>query len=387
MSATAQPAIAAAATAAAPAIDKRVYYFTDRLSAELRICIYEHVFGPAARAQRIWVKKPSKSPDQLRAEDERDIVTLSGSIPPAELQMIDTNIFAVNRLIHNESIEAFYDNKIISASFVELGRLFNLGYPPPLFRDVEIKSCHLPFPSGSVRSLLQKTSVLSRLRSLTIRSDYLARTRPESEHTTVRQFVESNGLGNVICTDIGKFTLTGRFSNSSTFGDITFINNKILQMWPRVAQTPDDFNVHKEVWDQMKDCEAVTSASNLLTWATHRSLRLWIGMIQRCALIAPGGSMEDIPIDEAVELVQFCESVVGTMVIPIGIPIHKLGPTDHPEILEEVTEMVAENIQTYRVDGPEGTRYREPRWVELGCECELSRQSRYQIQRKKSDQE
>lgn len=368
-------------------------YFTDKLSAELRIHIYKLVFGPGERAQRAPAARrlqEEATPSEESEDDTddiqivtEDITHLTDLVPPIELQPIHTNIFAVNRLIHDESIEAFYNNKIISATFGDFDRLLRLEYPCRLFRDIEIVACNFGWRAEYLRGLLRATRGLPRLRSFTILSDSLTCTGPLEDQTTVRQFVEQHDLGDgLLCTDVGRYKLGGEFSK------IAIVNKKLLQMWSGVRDTPDKFDAIQEVRKLVDAAEVSTSEINLMGWATHTSLRLWVGMVQRYFDRLEPGIMQapdvEVPPREESQLTAFWHSCSTNLSVPRDKPLYQLDSTDNPKLLEQITEMLSINLQSYYMITPHGEHFRQPRWVELGCECELLRQSMHEAKVKKA---
>lgn len=345
-------------------------YLIDKLSPEVRIRIYQFIFGPGARAHRI---EPTKRTFATVAPSPLE--SLVDLKPFDTIQCISTDIFAVNKLIHNESIEAFYNNKVISATFVEFERLMSLDYLRQLIRDVEIIHCNHTNPDGIVPRVLLSAQSLPRLKTFTILSEYLARTGTGEDHTTVREFSVTHGLGSVECTDVGKYKLCD-YSDK-----ITITNSKILRMWPSVVSTPDDFDALKEVMTLIDACDVNTALSNMMAWASRTSLRLWVALLQKCIDRLDHPNMyDDMPPNETTALNSFCNSLMEWSYAREEMPLHKLRSTHDMHLLDNVTEMLSVNIQSYciRPSLDSELETQEPRWVELGHESELQRQSRSQ---------
>lgn len=270
-----------------------VCYFTDKLSAEIRVRIYGFVF-PEARARRI---NPVELPTQdgnAHLSSKASLANIDSNpgdasqVAPDAKQRIATDIFAANKLIHKESIEAFYDTTIISATFEEFDHLLDLSYCHSLIRNVEIVSCNTQlYRARYVSDLLLDAQELPRLKTFTILSDCLTPTGAFSTHTIVRQFAISHGLGPVSCIDIGEYRLDGQFKG------ITFTHRKLSKLWPQVASTPDDFAALKDVMSLVEG--SVSGAlSNVMAWGAHTSFRLWIGLLQEFFDLSQDMSFQDI---------------------------------------------------------------------------------------------
>jgi len=109
--------------------------FLDKLAPELRVCIYEHVFGPQ---KTIKLKNSFASLgifcdtlDQSGHEHgERTTETL-----------IECSILATNKFIFQEAIQVFYHNKTIRATFPELKQLLWHECFPTHVESIEIADC------------------------------------------------------------------------------------------------------------------------------------------------------------------------------------------------------------------------------------------------------
>lgn len=367
-----------------PATTTPLCYFTDKLSAEIRIRIYQYVF-PCARARRF---KPTDVPISNEDSPPSSLapsLELEGSQKDpmqAALQVVNqrvsTEVFAVNKLISAESLEAFYDNTVISATFEEFESLTRLLYTCPLIRDVEILSCNSkPYPDGYIPGLLIATQSLQRLKSFTIISDFLTPTGNSEGHTTVRQFAADLCLGPVICTDIGKYKLCGQLDG------ITFAHEQLLQMWPQVTNTPEEFDALDQVRAVLSESSLNAVLSNIMAWGAHTSLRIWVGLLQQFSDRLLEENID--PSAGLFELGAFKDSLVGEIVLPRNFQLRELGTSDNTVLLERVTEMFSVNIQSYVLTlTDEEDVIMRPRWVELGNESEIERQVTYQAKRREA---
>lgn len=261
---TAARAITASAPPSPPDITP-VCYLTDKLSPENRIRIYQFVFGPGKNAQRMdsrddhglprhsgyqepcrcencLIRNPDSQSDgsckiethEAQAHDQSISGHSTSDALPDHLQLIHTEIFAVNKLIHGEAIEAFYNNKIVIATFDEFDRLLDLEYPRKLIRDVEIVFDGPGYHSVDyIPQVLRETQTLPRLRYFAINCDNMSSSYSRRQHVTVREFAELHNLGGLVCTGIGKYKLGGKFDK------ITLGYSMLAHMWPRAASTPE----------------------------------------------------------------------------------------------------------------------------------------------------
>jgi hypothetical protein len=227
-----------------------------------------------------------------------------------------------------------------------------------------------------VLETVQNAQCLPQLKSLTILADHLS----PFAHVpiTVRAFAEACCLGEVVCTAVGVYTVTGRHSK------VTIIHGDILVMWPTVASTPTEYDALEEVnnilaWWNITNAPChrmdVGYEAKLIPWASHTSLRLWVALAQRCLyLTTPTGITGVHPEcskDEDTKLTWFTSSLETNLREKVfdglSTPLQKLGPGSDPHILEVFTEWLAVNVRNYWEGNMDhGFEATKPQWVELG---------------------
>ncbi|CZT15016.1 uncharacterized protein RCC_00929 [Ramularia collo-cygni] len=348
----AQPVTMNGASSATP-LTAPVCYLTDKLSSEVRIRIYEYIFS-GARARRIEPARRAtlgehrqKSSLVPRSDSSRHRLFPSHScryLLQAGEKRVSTNIFAVSKLIHNESIESFYNTTIISATWEEFHLLLTLGYPRSLIRNIEIVSCNSqPGFGGYVHYLLSEARNIAATQDIY----YLER------------------------------WLHGQFDG------IRFTHQKILRMWPEVINTPEGYDALREVGILLQESMVGGMFSNLAAWGAHTSFRLWVGLLQQLSDHWCRGYFP--PYQSIFSFVSFSQTWVGKrMTLPKGFQMHKLGPSNHPRLLEDFTEMLSVHTQSYKLhfrgedEREVYSEIRRPQWEELGDESELKYEAYHQ---------
>ncbi|KAK4624328.1 hypothetical protein CLAFUW4_05418 [Fulvia fulva] len=349
-------------TSSAPAKKKKVCYIIEKLSAETRINIYKHIFGSDSHAS-------------FAPLDSSEGVATSDS-PTA----IPTAIFAVNRQLHDEALETFFNNKVIQVTFSQLEDLLQQTSFQAFVRDIEVMACDQAHEARAVQNVLIKVQGLPRLRSITILSDYLAFTGAPDKHVTVRQWTSAVGLGIPTCTDIGRYQLHGAYSK------VQFHHSKILAMWPNVRTTPDDYDALGEAEEIQHHWSIAEYVSNLMAWSSHSSLRLWVGLYESAKAHAASEDAADLDDNEALHKGMSFGSWLRIIThrrpdVPFtlrgqdsAVPLRDLGAQHDPITLESATELLAMNIATYTKTGDleygPGDEYTKPRWSELGEKSE-----------------
>ncbi|EGP88823.1 unnamed protein product [Zymoseptoria tritici ST99CH_3D7] len=246
-------------------------YFLDRLSPEIRCSIYEYVFGPTKHVQRL--------PERREGLDDVG--------PPiydrywnrqGENSLISTGILAVSEFVHAEALDTLYKSKVIRTTFDGFNSLMYLEGHGDLVRNVEIKDCDRSTNWRGDRDVLieavQDAQFLPQLKTFTIMTEYL---RPHWEAVaTPRLFARAVGLGEVVCTGIGRYRVAGRYNK------VTFANTQICQLWRKVVDTPEDYDAYAEVKSIIAEWNIDGDEEEIIAWASHSSFRLWIALIQRC---------------------------------------------------------------------------------------------------------
>lgn len=365
---------------------------TEKLSAEMRIMIYQHLFGAGKYAKLIETQCNSNETDG--EEEEEGQKSSGGAESHAADMKLCTSIFAVNKQLHDEALEAFYNNKTIRVTFQQLQRLADTPDAAYFIRDIEITHCLDAIPK-EIHLSLKAALRLPRLRSITILSDCISEGIHSSANMTVRGYVTLVNLGEVVCTDIGRYKLQGRFA------PVQFAHRKILKMWPNVASTPDDFDVIAEIKEVSRHWEIVSDpAVNLESWASHRYLRIWVALWQHALKFgAKGIALPPLETTNSPRtIISITNWVEGSLMHPEEalevfakykhptIAIHQLGPEHHSRLLEYVTEELSMNIGAYYraelINHDFVARLEKPKWAELGegswGEEEVQRQDKNQ---------
>ncbi|PPJ51976.1 hypothetical protein CBER1_10699 [Cercospora berteroae] len=370
--------------------------FLDKLSAEIRVQIYGHVFREADHVQT----GASYRCKHYNHREEGDEPTEAF----VEQSFIESPIMATNKQIHGEAVDTFYNEKIIRLTFTQLdvalgalasgnSRSLDKTRYMEMARHIEIVQCKSA-RRDSVQRCLARLHLLPRLKSFTVLTEFLTTVGPPSEHYTAQQWAADMGLSGLVCVDIGKFD----FKDDSKLAKVQLLNSKLVRMWPAVKSTPEDYDPVKEVARLRKEWAMSASVSNLYSWASHTSLRLWVAMHEALVVYAADKEAgddtanqdlgDDHFIDWMRSTVQRGPSFTHFVNRPRGgISTHVLGPQHDPARLEAATELLAMNITSYRLhaeDLEEGFPFRityaSPSWPELGgVDIGAERSEQYRI--------
>lgn len=211
-------------------------------------------------------------------------------------------------------------------------------------------------------------------------SDCLAKPATGRKRQSVHTFAALTGLGQVVCTDIGRYKLLGPFTS------VQFAHSKILKTWPGVKSTPDDFDVFAEFKKASHEWViAGDAAINIESWASQTSLRLWVALWEEVLEYAEMG--EELPELEAsgsprsrFSLSNWAHNCSANpedvlQLLPKDdsgvVKIHQLGPEHSSSSLSYVTEFLALNIEAYYrsyigADFVLMSEIDKPKWAELG---------------------
>jgi hypothetical protein len=85
--------------------------FLKKLAPELRVFVYDHVFGPSKAI------KPENNTSSLGIDNQRAVPLGREQI---RLTSVECSILATNKLIFWEAIQVLYHNKTVRATFPEL---------------------------------------------------------------------------------------------------------------------------------------------------------------------------------------------------------------------------------------------------------------------------
>jgi hypothetical protein len=232
-----------------------------RLPPELRIMVYQEVFGPTGVITPMLHSQTALSGDQLLQP---------GVYIKAQVQ---TSLLVTNKGISEEALETLYRGRIVRGSIIQLQMLLCNDDFRDLVREIEIDDQFTKFRNHHFAHMfLLRIQVLPRIRSITILSDKFALTQHNGRsYITAREFATMMHLGEATCVDIGRFQLSGKFSQ------IHIVNRKLVKMWPNVASTPEDYDVYADVLglDSVND-RCILSMCNGVAWAAHTSLRRWV---------------------------------------------------------------------------------------------------------------
>jgi hypothetical protein len=238
--------------------------FLNKLSPEIRLSIYSHVFGPSL------VIKPSSSDTALgmKKRPPMDTVHL-----PQTNTLLDASILATSRFIYNEALPVLYKDKIVRGTMRELKQLIELIDFIEYVRHIEIADCISSYQDGDFHFTLIRLLSLPVIRSLTILSDCLY-IQENGVTFTVPQFCEQANLGEVTCVDIGRYQLHGKFSK------FQFAHRRLVQMWPSVQNTPEDYDAFEGLESMQKKWPSRNDMLNRIPWYLQTSLRCWIALLE-----------------------------------------------------------------------------------------------------------
>ncbi|PIA94330.1 hypothetical protein CB0940_07967 [Cercospora beticola] len=348
--------------------------FLDKLSAEIRVQIYGHVFGEATHVRL--------APDHNLTNDTNG--DAESSKASHKSFPVETSIMAANKQIHEEAIETFYNKKTICLTFAQLHTALEAldsgaSHHLDMARRIEIVGCKSA-RVASVHYCLFRLHLLPHLKSLVILTEYLTTMGHPDLHCSAQQWIADMGLSGLVCIDIGKF----EFKDDSKLAKVQLLNSKLVRMWPAVKSTPEDYDPVKEV-ARLRDEWAMSGfVSNLYSWASHTSLRLWVAMHEALVVYAADKEADDTTVTQDLEDDHFIDWMRSTVQRGPsfthfvnrprgGISMHALGPQHDPARLEAATEFLAMNITSYKLhaeDLEEGFPFRityaSPSWPELG---------------------
>jgi hypothetical protein len=104
---------------------------------------------------------------------------------------------------------------------------------------VEVADCIKDFNADDFAPNLLKLQALPRNRSTILLSDCLGWIESdEKDYVTVKEFAMMAGLGDFLCVDIGRFSVSGKFEQTQTNGP-----QQAGEDVPEVVNTPEQYNV------------------------------------------------------------------------------------------------------------------------------------------------
>jgi len=212
-------------------------YFTDKLSTETRVQIYEYIFGSAAHAKKLFQQTSSASGQTYK--DERLML-----FEPAKVisKPFDTSIFSVSKQTSAEALDTFFGSKTIRVTFDQLLYSRDAEYVPFL-RKIDF----VAWKQGKdqVQAAVDMALRLPRLKSVIILSDGLSWVPELKDSMTVRDWARGAGIGDVVCVDVGKYELLGRYKG------IKIVNTRLRSLWSRTPNMPegiDPSDAAQKVW-------------------------------------------------------------------------------------------------------------------------------------------
>jgi len=256
--------------------------FLDKLSSEIRLSIYSHVFGLSL------VIKPSSSDTALgmKKHPPEDTVYL----PEADTS-ISSSILATSKFVFNEAIPVLYKDKIIRGTTRDLEQLLDNATFTEHAQYIEIAECISTYHDADFHSMLCRLQSLPKVRSLSILSDCLY-FQGNGRTFTVAQFCEEANLGGAICIDIGKYRLDDKYS------DFQFAHRRLVQLWPNVQSKPGNYDPFKDLESMQSKWPSQDDVLNRIPWYLQTSLRCWVGLFERYSNTESIRDLEphDIPI-------------------------------------------------------------------------------------------
>ncbi|GIZ45720.1 hypothetical protein CKM354_000887500 [Cercospora kikuchii] len=343
--------------------------FLDKLSAEIRVQIYGHVFGEATHVR--------PAPDQSLANDSNG--DEESSEASHELVLMETSIMATNKQIHEEAAETFYNKKIIRLTFAQLDMTLEVlesgnTHHLDIVRRIDIVECKSA-RVASVHYCLFRLHLLPHLKSLVILTEYLTTMGHPDLHWTAQHWATTMGLPPLICVDVGKFKF--KVKKHTKLEKVWLMNSKLVRMWPSVKSTPEDYNVADEADKIINEWSMSGYMGNFVAWASHTSLRMWVALHEEVVALGPDPKPGRAYGREAWKWAR--TTVEGTPPLThldnaLGgdVPMHALSPQDDPARLEAATEFLAMNIATCRILAPDPEfdydrdTFMTPSWTELG---------------------
>lgn len=229
-------------------------YFTDKLSAELRVAIYTFLSSDSAYAKRSHERSNKQSV---------------------------TAILATNRKLYTEAVDTFYKTEILRLSVEQLRDCLKCQDFRTQARHVQIVELRRDVAHARLHASLSDLLSLPQIKKVEMLSDSLAAPTAGSTSelayhypATVREVVSRWRLGQVTCVDIGRYQLNGDFAS------VEIIHSGIMRLWPHVASTPEAYDALQETKRIRDEWQLGGSATNVAGWIGRTSLRLWVGLLQ-----------------------------------------------------------------------------------------------------------
>jgi hypothetical protein len=344
--------------------------FLERLSPEIRLSIYSHVFGTSS------VIKPSSSDTALgmKKRQPRDTIYLS-----QKDTLVDSSILATSKCIYNEALPILYKDKIVRGTMHDLERLLDITDFTEHVRHIEIADCISSYQDDAFNSGLIRLQRLPAIRSLTILSDCLY-FGDNGVHLTVSEFCKEANLGEATCVDVGRYQLHGNFSKYQ------FAHRRLVQMWPRVQSTPENYDPFEDLESMQRKWPSQDDMLNRIPWYLQTSLRCWVALLEEARKSEPAHDLEthndpvndlNLPDKTRAEIIAEFKKLlwlrrIHDMDLESAVEIRCLTPEHDHEVLLRVTEFLSTNITAYNSAYNENNdperRPRRSHWPETdGC--------------------
>lgn len=336
--------------------------FLDKLSPEVRVIIYGHLFGASeAITPTTWITKMIS--EQCVSDNEKSQNVTDNHFAVLE-RGIHTNILATNKQIYTEAIEVLYKHRIVCGSVARMQDLLqphNAGFWNHV-RRIQIHDCNEDDSHVKLLETLYKLHDIPRMRWIIVDSECLCAvndytTDDASVGTTVSKFAQSAKLGPIKCIDVGVYALEGKLPK------VHIMNCLLHSLWSAVRNTPSGYDGLVEAMDSIKNLGATALSDNVCVWASQTSLRCWVDIQQQLLNLHHTGRWADLSqkasagtldigtdggqvynffgqLQNATRLSIFTFQLLGS-----GKHVLKdLDSNCSSELLSEVTEFLASNI-------------------------------------------
>lgn len=245
--------------------------FLARLKPEIRLFIYEHVFGDSEVITQVKHQSCRPTPPtELHAAD---------AAGPSTSKEVHTSILTANKLIFPEAIDVLYDKKIVRGTVAELLHLLSTNKDfGALVRHVEVADCIHGYKNASFYTLLENLPNLPRTPSCTILSDCLGwledgyLTEYKDRFVSVQEFTRMAELGKPTCVAVGRYQLDNKFAK------VQIENRRLLKMLPDVENTPADYDAYADWITFIGGRGQYVGLRNMKTFAAQHRFRCYIGM-------------------------------------------------------------------------------------------------------------
>lgn len=322
----------------------------DRLPAELRVKIHVEILGASK------VITPVEGGNTTL---NGDCLLQPGTTALSTKPRLHTAILRTNKLIFKESLDVLYSDRTVRINIEQLRNLLcNKNFRDNVERieiEAEVDDCTKEPGISTFAPTLLQLQALPQTPSIVILSDRLGLIEgiedglidnTEEGYVTVREFVRRTHLGQAVCTDIGRFSLCGKFK------DIQIVHQKLVRMWPEVVNTPAGYHVRSDVHAAIRAARLWPWFLRVPTWAAQTSLRRWVGLYDDILRLVRGSiTYQSVNGEELSLLRRFSYSLrrpsrqyyTGNG----DLLLHELKPSEASSSLEAATDLISINIAGY----------------------------------------